>query len=115
MIANGDVVGSSGATECCINSSGSVMLTRSQVSGCLALATQGAARGGGIYAANKITLNSSTVANNEAYAQKGNAYGGGVGTKNLVMNYSTVHDNAARAPVISSSGGAYILHWRARG
>jgi hypothetical protein len=103
-IIDGNVVGLSGATGGCINSTGSVILNSSSVSGCFALGTGSGSQvyGGGVYAAETLTTTSSTVSHNRAYSNgtTGRAFGGGVSALNLVASFSTFSGNS-----VGSSAG----------
>ncbi len=83
----------------CIFSAGSVSLTGTTVTNCLAYATAaaGKARGGAIYAKGALSLVNSTISGNDAVAF-GGAYGGGVNALSLDAQYSTFDSNYATFP-----------------
>jgi len=83
----------------CINSAGSVSLTGTTLTNCMAYAdaAAGKARGGAIYAKGAVTLLNSTISGNKALAF-GGAYGGGVNAQSLDAQYSTFDSNYATFP-----------------
>jgi hypothetical protein len=86
----------------CIYSGGSVYLTRSTVTNCETLDSNGAALGGAIYAHGNFKMTDSTVSNSGAMA-------GGIFVRgNGSVMYSTIDGNQTVADETSSAGGLYI-------
>jgi streptogramin lyase len=99
-IANGKYRNST-AKGGCIYSKGSVSLSHSLVTDCIATATAGIAGGGGIYALKTVQLNDSTISDNLANSVNGtlsNTYGGGLRATTLIAKYSTIHGNRSTVP-----------------
>lgn len=94
----------------CIVSAGSVSLTGTTLTNCVAYATAaaGKARGGAIYAKGAVTLVHSTISGNKALAF-GGAYGGGVDALSLDAQYSTLDSNYATFPTgkVPSAGSLW--------
>jgi hypothetical protein len=91
-IVDGNATAASPPYGGCISSAGSVLVTRSQVTGCTA------SRGGGISAAG-LKLNASVISGNSAAGGSG----GGLDVGSLIATGSTIHGNSAR-----DGAGVYI-------
>jgi hypothetical protein len=81
----------------CIRSTGSVVVQSSDISGCKASPTIGTAKGGAIYAKNKIKITDSTLTSNIAEATSG-AFGGALYAATIDIEHSTLNDNHAQIP-----------------
>ena len=83
----------------CILSNGSVSLSGSSVSGCIAYtdSATGKTRGGAIYAKGAVTVVNTTVSGNTALAFQG-VYGGAINALSLDAQYSTFDSNYATFP-----------------
>ncbi len=94
-----------GSTGGAIHAGKTVKLTNSTITGSTAIASNGRARGGAIYAKGDVAINDgSTISNNTAHGE--NAYGGGIysgGKLTIGSNRSTISGNK----VITTTGKAY--------
>ncbi|HKE48839.1 MAG TPA: choice-of-anchor Q domain-containing protein [Rhodanobacteraceae bacterium] len=103
--------GKSDASGGCILAAGSVLLTDTEVSSCVAGTVSGdapsgnaAIRGGGVSAAKNVVLANSLVASNRIYGNASYAYGGGIFAGRSFDAYaSTITNNLA----FSTGGAAY--------
>ena len=91
----------------CIYSAKDVTLQSVDVDGCSAFAQGDKASGGGVYAKGNVTLSQSTISNNSATGG-GYTQGGGVATpQNVVATLSTISGNTASAAAVVRGGGIY--------
>jgi len=109
-VANGHVYHSASGYASrggCIYSAKNVSLQSVDVDGCSAFSQADKASGGGVYAKGDVTLTQSTV-NNNAATGGGYTQGGGVATPHdVVANSSTISGNTASASAIVRGGGIY--------
>jgi hypothetical protein len=94
-VKNGQTLSGGIALGGCIYSTGTVTVTGSTITDCVANASGNFASGGAIFAQTAITLRESVVSGSAA-ASFGASKGGGVATPgNLTLDYSTIHGNFA--------------------
>ena len=109
-VANGHVYHSASGYASrggCIYSAKNVSLQSVDVDGCSAFSQADKASGGGVYAKGDVTLTQSTISNNAATGG-GYTQGGGVATPHdVVANSSTISGNTASASAIVRGGGIY--------
>ncbi|MET0231867.1 MAG: choice-of-anchor Q domain-containing protein [Rhodanobacteraceae bacterium] len=98
----------------CINSGGELIIDDSIITECEIEAPYGSnapAFGGGVFAADKLSITHSTISNNVAYsASLNDAYGGGIAASGFVsIQNSTIASNEAMAPGAAGVGGGMMV------
>lgn len=81
----------------CIVSAGTVQLDSVTLGNCLAYASSGKARGGGVYAKTAVGIDNTTITSSTAQSV-GGAYGGAVSTTVFSASYSTITGAFAQPP-----------------